>query len=291
VIRRRITGSFGERLRSREGATALALACLLGCGRSELYAIGERGRIAPDAGEPFDDAAGADDSSDGPVEVGALDAGQIHDASDAAMHDADASGADACPAGGCLLVFDSGRDWSSWSGTISSTSFILGSALGSARDVCLNTGNPGNCPSDALLYGYASSPPPLIWSGGTSIPSAFWIWRADVTPSAPASKQVAIFQKSFVVGAGATGSILISVDDMAKVFVNATLIETVGSATDINAAAAAHMSAAFLDLTSGLRTGTNVITIAAENGPFGSSPYTYAVNPAGVVFEGTLRWR
>ena len=103
-------------------------------------------------------------------------------------------------------------------------------------------------------------------------------------------EEVAILQKGFVLGSGDTGSLVISVDDMALVFVNETLAGTVGSVIDMNAAGTAHTVATTIDLTPVLRTGFNLITIAAEDGPFGGSPYTYAQNPAGVVFEGTLRW-
>ena len=275
----------------------MAACLLLGCGRSELYA-GEAEQPALDATASSEDSAIGDEAGapvdaqsqavDGPAEVGALDAAF---ARDAATRDASDGAPDGCPVGGCVLVFDSGPGWSSWSGTISTSppSFMLGQSLGAAADVCLNSGDPTNCPSDAVLYGYASSPQ-VLWSGGKTIPAATWIWRADVMASQSASNQVAIFQRSVVVGGGASGSLVIAVDDMALVFVNGTLAGSVGSVTDMSFAGPAHTVATTINLTPVLRTGVNLITIAAENGPFGGSPYTYAQNPAGVVFEGTLRW-
>jgi hypothetical protein len=156
--------------------------------------------------------------------------------------------------------------------------------------VCLNAGDPTNCPAGAFLYGYATSGG--SWVGGSTFPQAYWIWRPDVALSATAPLQVAIFHKSFVVGPNATGSIQIAADDFAAVFVNGVAMGSIGSVTDGNAAVAAHSGPTTIDLTSGLQPGTNTVVIAAENGPYGcsSTPCTYAQDPAAVVFEGTLRW-
>jgi hypothetical protein len=62
----------------------------------------------------------------------------------------------------------------------------------------------------------------------------------------------------------------------------------------ISLAAMSNTSLTTLDISAALHPGTNTITIAAQNGPasFGgcTSPCTYQMNPAGVVFGGTLSY-
>ncbi len=44
-------------------------------------------------------------------------------------------------------------------------------------------------------------------------------------------------------------------------------------------------------LTPALRSGDDTIVIVGQNGPYDCSPpCPYSQNPAGVVFEGTIRW-
>jgi hypothetical protein len=243
---------------------------------------GSQGAVDAPADHAGPDATGGPDASD------ASDAPVALDASDAALS-TDASLA-CVPAGSCSLSFLSGPDWAAYSGSVSSTAFTLGTALGPAVDVCLNASDPANCPSGAFSYVYATSG--MSWTGGQSFPQAYWIWRPDVSLSAPSSMQVAIFQKPFVVGPNATGSLQIAVDDFAAVFVNGVPIGSIGSLTDTTVAGPAHSAPTTLDFTAALRTGVNVVVVAAENGPFGcsSSACPYSQDPAGVVFQGTLRW-
>jgi hypothetical protein len=147
---------------------------------------------------------------------------------------------------------------------------------------------PPNCPSGALSW---DDPLNSAWLGGTSLPKADWIWRPDVGPGSPAALKVAIFEKKVVVGPGATGTIQLAADDMAIVFVNGFSVGSVGSIADMNVAWRANNTSTTLDLTPALRDGSNTITVADENGPFCSpSSCTYTQNPAGVVFEVSLRW-
>jgi hypothetical protein len=226
------------------------------------------------------------DASDGSSAMDASD-GASTDASDAASA-TDASLA-CVPAGSCALSFLSGPDWACSSGSVTATSFTVGPSLGLAIDVCLNSGDPTNCPTGAFLYDYATSG---SWVGGQTFPQAYWIWRPDVALTATAPSQVAIFRKNFVIGPNATGSMQIAADDFAAVFVNGVAVGSIGSVTDGSLAVAAHSGPTTIDLTSALQTGTNAVVVAAENGPYGcsSTPCTYAQDPAAVVFEGTLRW-
>jgi hypothetical protein len=212
----------------------------------------------------------------------------VPDAADAAPA-VDAS-LDCVPAGSCTLSFLSGPDWASSAGSVSSATFTLGAALGPARDVCLNASDPANCPTGAFLFNYATSG--MSWTGGQNFPQAYWIRRPDVALTAPASLQVAIFQKTFVVGANATGSLQIAADDFAAVFVNNVAIGSIGSVTNVAVAGPAHTGPTTFDFTAALQSGPNVVVVAAQNGPFGCSTSTcpYSEDPGGVAFQGTLRW-
>ncbi|HTB75443.1 MAG TPA: hypothetical protein VK762_19465 [Polyangiaceae bacterium] len=221
----------------------------------------------------------------------ATDDGSDNASVDSAVGEASASDSSCIP-GSCAITFASGSDWSSYSGTVAAdgSTFTLTQLQGPAREVCLNTSDPPNCPAGALLYNVSYSSP--AWTGGESIPSAHWIWRSDVALTSPGSMQVAIFQKTFAIGANATGSVYIAADDFAAVFVNNLAIGSVGSNSDVNAAESSHATGTMLDLTSALQSGTNVVTIAAQNGPWGcaTTACPYSEDPAGVVFQGTLHW-
>jgi hypothetical protein len=221
--------------------------------------------------------------------AGCVDFTVAKDASsgDASVDDAALS----CTPGNCAITFDSGPDWPSYTGTVaaSGSTFTLAQLQGPAREVCLTASDPPNCPAGALLYNVSESAPQ--WTGGDNIPSAYWIWRSDTALTSPGSMQVAIFEKTFAIGPNATGSLHIAADDFAAVFVNNVPIGTVGSTSDVTVATSSHTTGTMLDLTPALQSGTNVVTIAAQNGPFGcSSTCPYSANPAGVVFEGTLSW-
>jgi len=167
--------------------------------------------------------------------------------------------------------------------------------------VCGNEFVPENCPAGALLYAHAhprrviedsDGSPSQGWAGGRGIPDAYWIWRADVLPSAAAPFGVAILEKSFVLGAQPTGTMQIAVDDFAQVFVNRTSVGSTGSVVYVSVAGRAQNVPTVLDLTPALHAGSNTITVVAQNGPFAceSPQCPYSQDPAGVVFGGTLRW-
>jgi hypothetical protein len=167
------------------------------------------------------------------------------------------------------IEFTSGPSWE--------VSDATGAALGSAQNVCLNSSWPSNCPAGATLYG---------WGGGgwganlSSIPGATWIWAPGITgSSSPAYPASYSFSKSFDLGGEVTeGFISVAVDDQAEVFIN-------GSSVGI---ASSQSALATFDIMPFLNSGTNVITVMAENGNFGCGSGPYQCNPAGVVFGGSI---
>jgi hypothetical protein len=201
---------------------------------------------------------------------------------------------DAC-AHGCTLSFASGPDWPSFAGG-ADVGGVRGPSVGPARPVCVSLQVPDNCPAatnGTLIYGYGQGG----WAAGAAFPRALWVWRGDVEREARADLQVAIFERTFTVGARPTGSIQIGADDYASVFVNDVPVGAIGSVADVHLAGRAQNASTTFDLTRALRPGRNTITVVAQNGPSsyaggcGGQPCTYAQNPAGVVFAGTLSWR
>jgi hypothetical protein len=225
----------------------------------------------------------------GSTDGGSAADGGVADASDDGQ---ESDAAPSCTPGSCIINFASGPEWPSYTGTVSTSgsTFALTQLQGPAREVCLNANDPPNCPAGALLFNLSYTSP--AWTGGESIPNAHWIWRSDVALTSPASMQVAIFEKTFAIGPNATGSLQIAADDFAAVFVNDVPIGTVGSTSDVNVAETSHATGTMLNLTPALQSGTNVVTIAGQNGPYGcgSSTCSYSADPAGAVFQGTLRW-
>jgi hypothetical protein len=239
--------------------------------------------------------------------LGQFDAGLPSDL-DVAAPDLDAGGASAdagaaviCD-GQCSTTFASGPDWQSFSGDLSpaggspDASYTVGVSLGSAAEVCLTPSVPANCPagmSGVVIYHVSGTG----WAGGSAIPQAHWIWRGDVSPTAPADLVVGVFEQAFQLGTNPTGSIQIAVDDFAEVFVNGAAVGTAGSISDVALAGQDQSVAKTLDLTPALHAGSNKITVVGRNGPAafaggcGASGCTYAQNSAGVVFAGTLSWR
>jgi hypothetical protein len=131
------------------------------------------------------------------------------------------------------------------------------------------------------------------WTADTSaFPTAYWIWRGDVSPYGIGDLQFGVFQKQFVLGANPRGAIYIAADNFAEVQVNGLFAGTTGSVTDISLSSLSQSVLTMIDLGPYLVEGVNTITIVGQNGPasFAGCPgfCTYAQNPAGVVFGGTL---
>ena len=95
-------------------------------------------------------------------------------------------------------------------------------------------------------------------------------------------------------GLGPTGTIAIAADDKARVLVNGTDVDGIGSVSDVTLAGMANARLTTIDISGALHAGTNTITISAQNGPssFAGCPTscTYSMNPAGVVFGGTFSY-
>lgn len=193
--------------------------------------------------------------------------------------------------GTCVVPFASSSDWAAYDDDPGSNS--TAQLLGNAQPVCLTSSSPPSCPTGAVIYGFGAG-----WGLDlSSTPGALWIWGPGTTPSAPADLKHAIFSKTFVLGATPGGTIRVAVDDMADVRVNGRSVGTTGSTSDISLAAQANSALKSFDLTSMLVPGTNTITVAAQNGPAsyagGGCPTSgcpYSMNPAGVVFGGSLTY-
>jgi len=167
--------------------------------------------------------------------------------------------------------------------------------LGFAQKVCLSPSFPSPCPSGATVYGS----PSWGWVADlSSIPEASWIWAPGITgATATADLNQFFFAKAFeLLGPPITGTIFVAVDDFAEIRVNGTVVGTYGSTTEIPLAIAADKARKAFDITPFLVVGSNIITIHAQNGPHTFSPLgctvcTYAQNPAGVVFGGSIRFQ
>lgn len=174
----------------------------------------------------------------------------------------------------CGVTFVSGVDWQ--------TDF------GPAQHVCLNPTHPAGCPSDALLYGGA-----LGWSADLSaIAGATWIWRPGISLDDTSDDAQVRFSRTFVLKGKPSGTLSVSVDDLASVFVNGALVGDVGSEVDKSVAAAAQSALTTLDLGPSLVAGANELAIVTKNGPAWfvgcAGSCTYRQNAAGVVFGGHL---
>jgi hypothetical protein len=280
-----------NRRRALSPALVAAALALASCSRTGLDVTG----LAPEPtpGEPEESGspgvgADADSPLDAPEAEAAPDVSPPDSPADAPPPD---SAPDA-PVEGGLLTFVSGADWGSYAGVPSSGSpptDALGTSLGPAAVVCLEPYQPASCPPGAFLYDFGGDG--QAWQGGQTLAGASWIWRADVSLGAPSALAVAVFQRTFTVGSGPTGTIRIAADDYAAVYVNDMSVGAVGSVTDISAALNAQDTPTAIDLTPALHAGDNTIVIVGQNGAYGcASPCPYSQNPAGVVFTGTIRW-
>jgi hypothetical protein len=152
--------------------------------------------------------------------------------------------------------------------------------MGDAKAVCLNSIAPTNCPTSATVYGY----PFVNWTADlSSIPSAKWIWAANVTGATTSAGNAEFtFQTEFYLcGAPRDGTIAVAADDHAEVLLNGV---SVAHATTPNSLSVFSVSA------SQLAQGINIIQITANNGPNppDCTSDQYQCNPAGVVFGGAF---
>ena len=146
-----------------------------------------------------------------------------------------------------------------------------------AQRVCLNASAPAACPADATLYGYAGGG----WDADLSaIPGADWIWAPGIDgATAPADSDIYDFTKVIdVPGVPTGGMVHFTADDLAFVYVNGVLIGN----------SVSHSELATFDIGDALVEGENTIMIRAQNYVICGSSCSYASNPAGVVFGGTI---
>ena len=161
---------------------------------------------------------------------------------------------------------------------------------GPAQLVCLNQFAPVGCPSGATLWGYGG----FAWPADlTPIPGAHWIWAPGFEGNDTGADLAAFLfsRRLHLPDWPSAGTMFIAADDFAAVYVNGVLSGTVGSVVDTSLNGQAALTQ--LDITGLLRPGWNKIRVLAENGPAWfagvcSGPCTYAENPAGVVFGGTI---
>lgn len=183
---------------------------------------------------------------------------------------------DSSPPDDCGASLASGPSWN--------TSF------GPAQHVCLSPSSPANCPNDALVYANGFG-----WSADISTLGGTWIWRPGISTSDPSDLVQVSFTRMFTLHGSPTGSITIAADDYAQVVVNGAVVGSIGSIVDPTVAQAAQAALTTFDLSKNLVEGVNTITVIGQNGPasFGGcgGACTYAQNPAGVVFGGSLDCR
>ena len=185
-------------------------------------------------------------------------------------------------ASGMPITFESNDTWNVFDSS--------NNLIGPAQNVCLNDTSPSTCPPGSTVYGYSGS----AWGADlSSISGANWIWAPGITGlSTSASLAQYSFVKEFdLIGVPQSGSISLSVDDFAEIFVNNTLVGTVGSITNLSLAISAQSLLSTFDISSFLISGINRIRVTAQNGPdsfSGISNSNYSQNPAGVVFGGAL---
>jgi len=188
----------------------------------------------------------------------------------------------------CSVAFASDASWPTYDGDPASTP--TAHVGGSAQPVCLNQTAPPSCPPGALLYGH-----PGGWSFSlASIPGAEWVWAPGIAATDISDLRKVYLSRTFSLGTAPGGQISIAADDSARVLVNGTDVGGVGSITDVTIAGTSNTRLTTIDISVALHPGSNTITIAAQNGPasFAGCPTscTYQMNPAGVVFGGTLSY-
>jgi hypothetical protein len=189
------------------------------------------------------------------------------------------------------VSFASGPDWVAFTSDPGQAPYLdTPGAVGPAQLVCMSQFAPPACPSGATIY----NSPFFGWTADlTPIPGAHWIWAPGIDgTSTPADLADYFFSKTIILDGPPTGgTIYVAVDDYASVRVNQQLVATLGSIVDPSLAGK-HTFLTAYDISGYLKAGRNVITVEAENGPAYFSglcdPCSYALNPAGVVFGGSI---
>lgn len=126
--------------------------------------------------------------------------------------------------------------------------------------------------------------------------SACPIWLPGFNGNTPADLVGGYFSKSFVVpGAPINGTVFVAVDDFVEIRVNGIVVGSKGSVTNLAAAQQAQAAGTSFDLTPYLQSGDNSLVFRAQNGPGwfpagGCSPCGFAVNPAGLIFSGSITY-
>lgn len=173
-----------------------------------------------------------------------------------------------------------------------------GTLLGPSEEVCAFSGpSVVRCPTGGVSYNTGGGDWPV--QGLSAFPQARFMWAPGITgATTPADLAKYAFSRTFhLPGSPVAGSIQIAADDFAEIRVNGISVGSIGSVSDIVAAADAQSYLHPFDLTQYLRPGSNTITIIGQNGPAWytcgfpgctDGPKPYAQNSAMVVFAGSL---
>jgi hypothetical protein len=171
-----------------------------------------------------------------------------------------------------------------------------GTLLGPSEEVCLEpSASDRRCPTGGVSYNTGGGD----WgtAGLSDYPLAHFMWAPGISGQTfPADLAGYAFSRSFYLpGTPVNGTIRIAADDFADVRVNGVSAGSIGSVTDISAAADAQSYLHAIDLTPFLHQGANVITVVGQNGPASypgpgvcGDACSYSSNPAMVVFTGSL---
>jgi hypothetical protein len=191
--------------------------------------------------------------------------------------------------------FASDQNWRVYTQVPSSATRQGPTFLGNAQHVCLNATAPVSCPAGATLYGHPGSG----WRADlAAIPDARWIWAPGVTgATTPADLARYVFARDVGIplrGVVTQAWLWVSTDDLATVYVNGTLIGTVGSITNPSVSTMAQNALTRFNIAAALKGGRNTVAVVGQNGPPSFGPCavacSYAQNPAGTVLGGYVKY-
>ena len=122
---------------------------------------------------------------------------------------------------------------------------------------------------------------------------AFWIWMLIdcLTRESKAGQDRLVWALVIVV---TQAWLWVSTDDLATVYVNGTLIGTVGSITNPSVSTMAQNALTRFNIAAALKGGRNTVAVVGQNGPPSFGPCavacSYAQNPAGTVLGGYVKY-
>ena len=130
------------------------------------------------------------------------------------------------------VAFASGAEWTTFAQDPGATLAGREKSLGPAQRVCMSLGAPPSCAAGATVY----ASPFSGWTADlTPIPGAAWIWAPGINGSTPTADLAHFFfAKRFDLdGQPTDGTLYLSVDDFAAVWVNGVRVGAIGSIIDL----------------------------------------------------------